>query len=184
MKKNYITTLPISVALIATVAACGVPATTSAEETGSNRPTASAEAASEPSAAPKDDGTAKFGSTYKWKDGLSVTVSKPVNYKPSDSSSVSFGEQKAKGYRLFTVTVVNKTGKPYDGTLFNVTMQSGNEEMDQVFDSAKKIDGPPSTKLLNGRESKFKIVFGVNNPKDMVMEVSPGFEYDSVIFTG
>ena len=68
-------------------------------------------------------------------------------------------------------------------TAFCIEVQSGNTEADQVFDSENDVGGGPSTKLLNGREAKFKIAFTVANPKDLVMEVRPSFEHESVLFT-
>lgn len=39
------------------------------------------------------------------------------------------------------------------------------------------------TKLLDGREAKFKIGFAVSDPKDLVLEASPDFMSEPVIFT-
>ena len=123
--------------------------------------------------------TGKFGQTHTWNDGISVTVSAPKAYKPSDSAMTG----KEKNNVVFTITLVNKSGKVFDPTMFSASMQSGNTEAEQVFDSANDVGGSPQTKLLNGREAKFQIAFNVSNPKDLVMEVRPSFEHESVIFT-
>lgn len=130
-------------------------------------------------AAPANDGTARFGKAFTWEDGLSVTVGKPSNYKPSEWA---FGSDKFKSFVVFDVRVVNKTGKPWDPGLMSATMQSSNKEGERVFDSGK-LPEEPRTKLLNGREVKFKMAFGVTDPKDLVLEVAPDFSHDSVIFT-
>ncbi len=67
--------------------------------------------------------------------------------------------------------------------MFNATLQSSNVEAAQVFDSEQGISGPPATTLLPGRESAFQVVFGVMDPADLVLEVTPGFEYEPAIFT-
>lgn len=179
----------VLIAATATLGACtsAGPATDEAP-VGVNRPTTTAPAAETPAPAaetptptPTDDGTAKFGKTYTWTDGLSVTVTTPKAYKPGEYAA---GADQFKSSVVFTVTVVNKTGKPYDPSIFMLSMQSGNEEASQIFDSQNNLGGSPSTKILNGREAKFKAAFNVANPKDLVLEVTPGFEYDSVIFTG
>ena len=77
---------------------------------------------------------------------------------------------------------MNKTGKPWDPSLISATVQSSNKEGEQVYDS-EKLGDEPSTKLLKGREVKFKIAFGVADPKDLVLEIAPDFEHESAIFT-
>ena len=141
---------------------------------------APATTAAPPVAGQSKNGDLKFGQSYTWKDGLSVTVSKGVPFKPSSSAYI---EKKSPAYLQYTITIVNKTGATYDPALFHVTAQSGDTEANQIFDSSSDLGGAPSTKILNGRQSTFKVGFGVANPKDVVMEVSPGFEYDSVLYT-
>jgi len=160
------------------LAGCGgtTGSTDSSEPAGTNADsTASAEPATD-----QGDGTTKFGGTYTYEDGLSVTVSTPKKFKPSEYAFV----EDAEAYVAMTVKIVNKTGKPYDPSLFYATMQSGNEEAEQVFDSENDIGGSPDTKVLNGREVKFKIGYGVKDPKDLVLEVNPeSLTYDAAIFT-
>lgn len=195
MRKTTILAVPSIAATVLVLAGCGGTSGAPSEgDAGTNRPTTSssespADTAAEspadtaeesPAAEEAGDGTQKFGDSYKYEDGLTVTVSKPAKFKPSD---VSFVSKPQKNYRQFTITVVNKTGKPYDPSMFTASLQSGNEEMEEIFDSAKGFEGSPTTKVLNGRETKFKIGFGAADPADMVLEVAPGFEYESAIFT-
>ncbi len=122
----------------------------------------------------------KFGQTYRYEDGLQIKVSKPWKFKPG---KWAFGGDKFKSYRGFTVTIVNGTKKPFKPSLFHADLQSANEEADQVYDAAQ-LGQRPSTTLLPKREAKFKIAFGIADPSDLVLEVSPGsFEYDDAIFT-
>ncbi|NNG20984.1 hypothetical protein HJ590_15730 [Naumannella sp. ID2617S] len=60
-------------------------------------------------------------------------------------------------------------------------MQSDNEEGSPVFDFGK-LPTPPQTKVLSGREVKFKVAFGVADPNDVVMQVRPGFEHADFVF--
>lgn len=149
---------------------------------GTNTPAASSAEPTETasSAAPEeDDGTARFGQTYTYENGLAVTVGKPKAFKPSQGAA---GAESGDPAVKFTVRLVNNTGKKYDPVLFTATVQSGNTEGSQVYDSGKGIEGTPSTSLLNGREVEFPMVFAVADPKDIVMDVSPGFDYEAVIF--
>lgn len=84
---------------------------------------------------------------------------------------------------VFFVTVVNKSGKTFDPGLFYATMQSGNTEAQQIIDFESGLKGGPTTKLLHGREAKFKIGFNVADAKDLVLEVKPSWEHESTIYT-
>lgn len=127
---------------------------------------------------PKDE-TPTFGQAYTWEDGITVKISKPASFKPSEYSS--FDEQ--PDYLKFGVKIVNKSGKTFDVNSFNASLQSGNEEMEQVFDSENGFNGPPATKLLDGRESKFVIGFGAKDVNDLVLQVTPDFEHEAVLYT-
>jgi hypothetical protein len=122
---------------------------------------------------------AAFGAAYTWPDGLQVSVSAPTPFTPSATSTA----QGAAAYLSFTVTIVNNTGATYEPALFHASVQSGDKEADQIFDAAGGFTGTPGTAILNGRQSTFTIGFGVANPDDVVMEVSPGLNYDKAYFT-
>jgi len=109
-----------------------------------------------------------FGKSYTWDDGVRVTVGKPKKFKPSRFAAV----EKEMRYVRFTVTVVNKSDKPLDLSLTYVNVQSRNEEAHHLFDSLSGLKGPPDTKVLKGRKTKFDVGFGVADPKDVVMEVA------------
>jgi hypothetical protein len=183
-------------ALVLMSAACAVPTAGTVETpaAGVNAPTASAPAtssaedktaastpASEPPAgdASAASNQAAFGETYRWADGLEVTVSTPTPFTPGKYASA----EPATAYLSYTVTIVNNTGDVYEPAVFFTSVQSGDQEADQVFDSENNLTGSPSTAILAGRQSTFTIGFGVSNPDDVVMEVTPGFEYKGAFFT-
>jgi hypothetical protein len=126
-----------------------------------------------------EDTTVKFGRTFTWENGLSATISAPKPYKPTDTAA---GTEGFKYFVQFTVTIVNKTGAPFDPDATNHTVQSADVEGSRIFDSSSSLD-TPSTKVLNGRQTKYKVAFGVTNPKDIVFEFAPGYEYNSAIWT-
>lgn len=175
--------LPFAVTAVLLVAGCSSAggAANSSPPTGSNAPSVSsseaAPAASETTKA--DDGTVAFGTAFTWEDGLTATVSKPKAYKPSETAA----GVKGKKHVVVTVTLVNKTGKTFDPSLVTMTMQSGDDEASEIYDTGNGIEGSPSTKLLNGRQAKFKAAFSVANPADLVLELAPDFEHDSALWT-
>lgn len=163
------------------------PTTATATATAEPTPTATATATatSTPTPTPTEEPTpttptySTFGDTFTYENDLSITIGEPEPFTPSDTAA--FDE--AAAYVSFPVTIVNNSTEPYDPTLFFVNGQSTNTEIDQVFDSAQGYEGSPSTVLLPGREASFNLGFGVADPDDIVLEVSPGFEYDNAIFT-
>lgn len=179
MYRNSITVAIISVAFLLT--GCGVSASQADDAgQGTNTPTASTSASASADAESSDaqDTVAKFGKAYVYEDGLSVTVSAPKKYTPSEYAA---GTDNFKHFVIFEVRIVNKTGKTWDPSLFTATVQSSNEEGDEVFDG--DLGDSPQTKLLNGREAKFKVAFGVADPKDIVMEVNPNaIDHNAVMF--
>ena len=83
-----------------------------------------------------------------------------------------------------SIVLTNGTDENFDPSSFSVNLQSGTTEGSQVYDS-EQLGESPSTTLLPGRSATFKVAFGVTDPEDLVMEVSPtfGFDYESAIFT-
>lgn len=197
MKKTTLTAA-VSIAAALTLTGCSLSESTSTDETpsGSNAQTSEqvdgaelAEGTEEVEEAGDDtsedseegsDETHEFGSTATYRDGLSVTVSSPSDYTPSESS---FGSEGYPHSVKFDVKLVNKSGKPFDPSLVYLSVQSGNTEAEEIFDSENGLDGSPTTTLLDGRESTFPVAFGVSDPKDLVLEVSTGdFDKGTTIF--
>ncbi|MDV7991606.1 hypothetical protein [Rhodococcus sp. IEGM 1374] len=145
--------------------------------TGVNAPSATVESAA-PTTAESTNST--FGQAFTFNDGLSVGVSAPTPYTPSPSASTS---NPGGQFVAFTVTIVNGSPNNYDPALFSASLQSGNTEADQVYDTANDVGGAPSTAVLPSRESQFTIAFEVTDPADLVLQVSPGFEYRDAFFT-
>jgi hypothetical protein len=174
----------IGLAAVFALSGCaGTPgAVTDEEVAGTNRPTATSPAKSTPTTeAPPPVVNPKFGETFTYEDGLVLTVSAPQPYTPSEYSYV--GEPAPPAFVAFDITIVNTTQANYDPAMFFATMQSANVEQQQIFDSANGIEGSPTTPILPGRETVFRLAFGAANPADLVMQVSPSFEHEPVIYT-
>lgn len=139
------------------------------------------EEAAEPTPTPETDGTAAFGESFTYVNDLTVMMSQPVPFTPSGTAAT--GDESS--FVSFDVTVTNDGVESYDPTLFSVSVQSGGSESDSVVDIQQSVDGfAPQTAVLPGRSVTWTAAFGVDDAADIVVEMNPGFEYDSVVFTG
>lgn len=161
----------------------GAPATD--EPSGTNRPADDAPAEADDAEPAVEETTPPvtnptFGQAYTWDDGLSLTIGAPEPFTPSEyAAGITDGATNVK----FTVTIVNGTDKNFEPAATYLTVQSGNTEASQIFDSENGAGTGPSTALLPGREATFSVGFSVADPADIVMDASVGWDYDSVIYT-
>lgn len=152
---------------------------TSKSSSSASSSSASTTADSSSSAAGAATELAAFGDTYKWDNGLEVTIAAPTPFTPSEYATVAG----AAAYLTFSVTIINNTGATYDPIQFSVYAQSGSKEASEIYDSANGYNGTPSTSILDGRQSAFNVGFGVSDPSDLVLEVRPGYDYNQTYFT-
>lgn len=123
-----------------------------------------------------------FGDTYTYDDGLSVTISQPEEFSPSETAS---GGEEFDAHLQFEVTIENEAGEDYQPDLSHISASSGGQEGEAVFDNAQGLDSPPSTTLLDGQSTSYSVGFGVSDADDVTVEYSSiDFEdmRDSVIF--
>lgn len=149
---------------------------------GSNRPTATAEPAettAPETTAPVEDMTLAFGEAFTYENNVQVMVGPPQEFQPGEYAS----KDEAPAYVSFDVTIVNNSTEVYDPAVFSATVQSANVEAGTVFSSEQGFDGAPSTAVLPGRETKFKLGYGVQNPADIVMDLAPGYDYQNIYYT-
>ncbi|USQ81720.1 hypothetical protein [Ornithinimicrobium faecis] len=190
-------TAPISatVTATATVTAQAAPAEAPAAETVTETVTATvtetmapdsppdleAEPASDTTDMPTNsDGLFSFGETVTYADGLELTVGQPEAYQPGQYAA---GSDHHDAFVRFPLSMTNGTDEPVDASWIVVTVQSGTGEGERVFDAGNGISGDPDSTLLQGRTNEWDIVFGVDDPEDMVMSIAPGWDYDSMIYT-
>lgn len=117
---------------------------------------------------------AKFGEAYTYPDGLSISISEPEEFQPSEYAAV---DETAASYVRFTVTVDNGTDTEFDPTLVLVTASSAEHESEQVFDIDQKLGGSPSTTVLPGNKVSFDVGFGVQDASDLLVSVTPNDDW-------
>ncbi|QNK82583.1 hypothetical protein [Nakamurella sp. PAMC28650] len=166
-----------------TVTAAGVASTVTVTQSVGAAHAASSlalAASSAPSASPAASGqtTNKLGGpAVTYESGLAIKVGQPAPYTPSQYATTST----FKSYVMLEVTITNGTRANFNPILLTETIQSGNLAATQIFDTG--LSAPNQTMLLPGRSLAYKVGFGVKDPKDVVLQVSPGFTYTPTIFT-
>jgi hypothetical protein len=139
----------------------------------------SAESTPEPEPTPTEPEYGEFGGAgFTWDDGIQVEVSKLKEFTPSEYAA--FDESPA--YVRMTLTVTNGSDAPFDASLVTLSAQSGGREFGEVYDSEAGLNGPPTTPVLPGRSVKFDAGFGVADPVDVVLQVTPSFDHDPALF--
>lgn len=133
-----------------------------------------AEPATSPSAPVQttDNGNSTFGSTRSFPDGLTVTVSRPKQFQPSDMAY-----PRARRAVSFEVTVDNARGASYQLSNLSITMTADGQPMKQVVDSTQGFTGMGSAERMNiaaGRNVQLNVAFTVpTEPVELEMMVQP-----------
>ena len=140
--------------------------------------------ASDDSATGEDESTgstenAVFGDTWEYEDGLAITVSTPEPYTPGEYAS---GADQAANV-AFTITIVNGTDANFDPSLSIPDVSSGGTESSRIIDFEGATGLPPSTTVPAGQTVSWQAAFSVADPAQIVMDISPSFDYDSAVFT-
>ena len=177
LKKIAVVLFVLALVVIALFATgCSTPATPTPDPEAS---AAAAPAEEEPAPEPEDDGTFAFGETVTYADNLSISVSAPSAYTPSDTAA---GMVAGQSYVVFEVVVTNNTGATYEPMVFN-TASSAGQEASMISDVAQSVGFGPTTAVLDGQTIKWHEAYSVADPASITLQVSAGFEYDDAIFT-
>lgn len=122
-----------------------------------------------------------FGDVAQFEDGLEVGAGAAAPFTPGEWAA---GVDGFTQFVRVDVTLTNGTADAFDPALVYVTLASAGTEGSQVYDTSNGINGGPTTSILPGQSVTFPVVFGVTDPADLTLEVSPGpWEYDTVIFS-
>ena len=130
-------------------------------------------------------GDLAFGETMTWDDGVSLAVSAPEPYTPSD---FAVGATHANNV-AFTLTITNNSTEDVQ-LLALPTFSSGDQEVSQIFDigsdvfeTGDDVGFPPAETLEPGASVTWRAAWSVDDPSALTLEVAPSFLYPSVTFT-
>lgn len=135
------------------------------------------------SQAPASNGTAKFGDTVKYDDGIAVAITKHKNGKTS-----KYSEHPGSPVTSFFVKVTNGTSENLNGAYVSVDVTYGKDgsPADQVFDSnnfGDQISGTIGKDKSKTGEYSFAVP--IKERGDVTVEVSfTDFDHDNAIFAG
>jgi hypothetical protein len=172
----------LSAALIAGLTACG----TSGAPSSDSKPAAAQTQTSSPSATPASQ-NAKFGQSYKWKDGVEVTISAAQPYTPTspDIDAIAGGPATDKDI-IFKITLKNGSNANVDASIAQLSLTSGGTAAINVADiqGAAGIGMGPSTPILPGQSVSWNAAFRVSNPADLTGQFTlTDFDHQPAIFT-
>ena len=122
-----------------------------------------------------------FGARYKFSDGLSVSISRPVEFTPSEGVDGA----KSKSVK-FVLTFSNSSSSPFDPS--HVTMRvlsQGNEGVD-LYDPANGLRGQwDTTPISAGRSRQYVAGFSVDGTEEVQVTILTSLDrYEAVTFTG
>ena len=135
-------------------------------------------AAEESAAGSPVSGTESFGSTATWPDGVSVTVSKPEPFKPSEYAA---GTEGAKKFAKVVVTLTNGSSEPVEAYMMDVRATSGDAAAESVIDFDHDLEGFVNARVMPGKSVKWPVGFGVPGD-DLLVTVDWGFSGQPVTF--
>jgi hypothetical protein len=148
-------------------------------------PKASVAQPAAPSAAPEpapNTNIKKFGEVKTYDDGVSISVSKPANFKPNE---YAIGAVPGQKYVVYTVVLTNGTKEVFQPMTFG-TVSSGGAEAKSIIDIGNPIGDigqVPTTAILPGKTVKWLEAYSLADPKTVTYQIAPAFKYEKAIFT-
>lgn len=132
-----------------------------------------------PAEEPEDDGVSAFGETVTWDSGVSLSVSAPAPYTPTEYAAGAIeGHQTV----VFEFVLTNGSDETYDPMVYG-TASSGGVDAPGVFDTSANIGFAPTTAVLVGQTIKWQQAYSVLDPANITMEITAGVLFDDAIFT-
>jgi hypothetical protein len=123
-------------------------------------------------------GMVKFGGSYRFLDGMTVTVSSGKSYQPTENAFGAPAEQ----YLQYDVTIVNGTRQTFDPGRFSYGMTEAGKRVGQISDPDRQIDQIPDGSVPPGHQIVLKIALGVTGTKNLALDLRIGNE-PPVVFT-
>lgn len=158
MFKKLITAVALSSALVAGLTACG--GTSGAPSSDS---TPAAHTSSAPAKTPASQ-NAKFGQSYKWSDGVEVTISAPTPYTPTAAAAGAVaGDQNV----VFKITLTNGSKANIDPSIANLSLNSGGVAASNIIDLMNSAFNVPQAPVLPGQSISWSLAYSVKDASSL-----------------
>ncbi|HEU4756704.1 MAG TPA: DUF2510 domain-containing protein [Agromyces sp.] len=122
-----------------------------------------------------------FGDTMEWSDGVTMTVSEPEPFTPSELAA---GADQAENL-VFTLTITNDSSESMQPIVVS-TLSSDGTEATRIIDigaEGGQVGIPPTTPVLAGESITWQEAWSVADSASLTMQTGPSFAYESVVFT-
>lgn len=128
-----------------------------------------------------DTGVLNFGDAMTWDDDVSLSVSAPAPFTPTEWAA---GADQAH-HIAFTLVLTNGSSEVLEPLVYS-RVSSGGVEASPVFDVDNPVgdlSGGPVTAILPGQTVTWVEGYSVADPAAITFQVAPSFEYVDAIFT-
>jgi hypothetical protein len=125
--------------------------------------------------------TLAFGDTQAWDDGVSMTVSGPEPFTPSDLAA---GADQAEDV-VFTLTITNDSSENVQPVVFS-RLESDGVEATRILDvgaEGGQVGIPPTTAVLPGESLTWREAWSVADSASLTLQTAPSFTYEDVTWT-
>ena len=181
IKKQYIAALIAGLALTASLTACTSVSATSVDPdakaaTSEEAPAVEEEPAANPLIKP-------FGEVVSYEDGVSISVALIGEFTPTQYAIYNEGETPL----VFKVLITNNSEEPLEPAAV-AEATSGGKPAGFIADAGNPEYGDlglfPTSVILPGQTLEWYTAFGVTDPADVTMQLSPTlFDHEAAIFT-
>lgn len=123
----------------------------------------------------------EFGETMVWGDGVTMTVSEPETFTPSD---FAVGVEQSENL-VFSLTITNGSSENVQPVVVSM-LSSGGTEATRIIDvgaEGGQVGIPPTTPIPPGESITWQEAWSVDDPGSLTMHTAPSFGYESVEFT-
>ena len=123
----------------------------------------------------------EFGETMAWADDVTMTVSEPESFTPSEFALG--GDQSVN--LVFTLTIANESSEKVQPVVLS-TLSSGGTEATRIVDvgaEGGQVGIPPTTPILPGESITWQEAWSVADPGSLTMQTAPSFGYEAAVFT-
>lgn len=120
-----------------------------------------------------------FGDVVSYSDGLSISVSEPSVYVPTDMAA---GMVEGQPVVIFEFVLTNNSDEPFDPSMVIASALSGGKKASGVFDTSNDVGFPPATSVIPGESVSWNQAWSVADPLNITLETTVGFLKDPALF--